>query len=266
MASKSKTPSFRVTPEEDAHLRQAATDAGMKLSDYLRALVLHPTVAVVAGRDVVLIPSTITLEAADAELRATFAAILAALNSQEAGPAPATAGTPAPVNGAASAATAPPAVAPPAPDRPPASPGEGDGMVGKPPSQAPPTTNGAPVAGQVPGPGETCADCGGREGRHQGWCEQITGAPPVTHTEEAPAAAVSAGAETYEAFLARRTSEGELSVVAEAEWRQQAAAGAPEIPPESPAAIDRRAPCPSCGTLKLPEVQCIDCGARPTTI
>lgn len=123
-----------------------------------------------------------------------------------------------------------------------------------------------------PGGVAACPHCGGTEGRHQSFCEEIRGEPPVERprpetaapTPEAPPPAT----ETRERFIERRVNEGEMRVVAEAEWRQQEAGviEAPEPPVDAappPPTGDRREPCPSCGTLKLPEAQCADCGRRP---
>lgn len=265
MAARAKTAQFRITEEEDAHLRKAATDAGFaKLSEYLRAVTLHPTVVVVSGTQVTLIPSTITLADADEALRARFRTILAGL--QEA-PAP-------------------------------TSPGEGGGMVGSAPPSAPPDGSsispsaGAQAAISAPGPekpsapeplrspddgvapGElepagvgACPDCGGKDGQHQSFCEQVRGEPPVSGTETggAPPAPTGSPIESREQFIERRVREQEAegagtsaaTIVAEAEWRRLTSAG------QQPAAPPALQPCPTCGAMKAPTAQCRDCGARP---
>lgn len=261
MSRKSKAAQFRITDEEDGHLRQAAEDAGMKLSDYLRAVALHPTVVVVAEERVVLIPSTVTLAEADERLRERFEAIRIAALQDGQGESPA----PAP-GSADSLAAQPPAgatlpSAEPAPGSPPAtpsSPGDAaEGMVGS-SSQA---ASAAGASSEAPAAlaGETCLFCGGRDGRHQGFCEVVTGESPVSEEAAPP------GQETMADYVERRVGEGELRVVAEAEWRQRG-----QIPAGSlveggglPHEVDRRVACPSCGAMKLPEAQCADCGRRP---
>lgn len=158
-------------------------------------------------------------------------------------------------------------------------------MVGASPSDAAPVSNPAKVAaGAIPGsaktvirtrqdehaPGEfepggvaACPHCGGTDGRHQSFCEVVRGEPPVVETEEAPSRAVNG--ETKEAFLVRRVEEeGQLMVVAEAEWRSiENGSDPPPFDPPSVPAAGRAEPCASCGALKLPEAQCADCGRRP---
>ena len=339
MAKRTKVAQFRLDEAEDAHLRKAAADAGFKaLSDYLRAVTLHPTVVVVSGQDVVLIPSTITLADADEALQHRFRTILAGLQGQETSPAPATGlpEPPAPADSPAAPDVASGAASP-APDSSPAplaSPGGGDGMVGTSTSQAPPADPEA-AAGAIPGPGETppppsappgagagspaadpsaqggspaaaaeptgvppegagrktlspvggvapgeleaagadaCPGCGGVNGQHQGFCEQVRGEPPVTGTEPPVDAGAMTGsaAETREQFVNRRISEQEAEgvgtagaqLVAEAEWRQIVAGGREAADP-TPPPTQARVPCPTCGTLKLPTVPCRDCGTRP---
>lgn len=269
MAKRSKSPQFRVTPEEDEHLRQAAKDADMKLSDYLRAVVLHATVVVVDGMSVTLIPSTVTLAEADEALRARFRAILLQLQGQ--GESPASSEAAACLPQQPPAPGSPPATpAPPEPPRaaPPSSPGTADqGTVGASSSAAAPAPAPGGDAGASPGEHEPehelavssierCAHCGGTEGRHQSFCETVRGEPPV-----APAAAEADSGKA--AYVAARVGEGEMQVVAEAEWRQRQAQ--PDAAPAlQPTAVDAaKQPCPSCGTMKLPAVQCPDCGRRP---
>lgn len=152
---------------------------------------------------------------------------------------------------------------PPAPDSPPATPASPDErdvpMVGASPS--PPATAATDAAGLQPGPGKTCPDCGGTEGRHQSFCEQVRGEPPVTNTEQDAPEPTGSPVETHEHYVRRRVddqlegrniSESAAKAVAEAEWRQITSGAAPQ-----------QEPCPTCGTLKLPEAQCRDCGARP---
>lgn len=311
MSSKrTKTAQFRVTAEEDAHLRDAAEKAGLKLSDYLRAVSLTRSVVVVGEQATVVIPATTSPRDADEELMGRMRAILKGLQEQDASPAPPT-GSPSPPTPSAAAPLPPsspqPASTAAAPDSPPppkatSSPSEGDGMVGASSSQEPPAAGAAapvPAAGAIPGSGETvirtrqdehapgefepggaaaCPHCGGTEGRHQSFCEEIRGEPPVEPevpegTEPPqPAPPAAPAPETREQFVDRRVEEGELRVVAEAEWRQQEAGviAAPEPPAQAApqaaaptATAERREPCPSCGTLKLPEAQCPDCGRRP---
>lgn len=307
MSKRTKTAQFRVTTEEDAHLRKAADDAGMKLSDYLRAVCLNRSVVVVSDQNVVVIPATTSTSEADQELMRRLEQKIAK-GGQEEKPAPQ--GSPSPATAAPSAvkpATPAPTAAaapasPPATPAPQSSPSEGDGMVGASASQAPPDVGAAapkPAAGAIPGSGgtvirtrqdehapgefepggaEACPHCGGTDGQHHSFCQEIRGEPPVppedpTPDAPPPAPEPAAAPETREQFVERRVDEGEMRVVAEAEWRQREAGVIEAEPPpvtstpaQQPAAApagDRRQPCPSCGTLKLPEAQCADCGRRP---
>jgi hypothetical protein len=305
MSKRTKTAQFRVTEEEHAHLYKAAADAGLKPSDYFRALTLHPTVVVVGEQEVVVVPSTITTAAADEALRARLRAILIQLKGQGESPEP----------GANAASMAPPAA--PAPGSPPATPpspaGGPDGMVGTSsssapaPSQeaagadpgpsgeqasAPPSADSEPSAagsekeqGTVPAapldppPGplssaspdaaaaaagagppppagsEVCPHCGGAEGRHQSFCEVVRGEPPVP-PEGGEATPQPSDMDRY---VEQRVSEGELRIVAEAEWRNRQGGPPPQAPQQRPALEA----CPTCGTMKLPDAQCPDCGRRP---
>lgn len=306
MSKRTKTAQFRVNAEEDGHLRKAAEDAGMKLSDYLRAVCLNRSVVVVAEQGVVVIPAATSSSEADQELMRRLEQKIA-VAGQEENPAPQ--GSPSPIAGPSAAKPPSPAPTPAAASgSPPAapaaletSPGGGDGMVGASASQELPAVasqasghddRGA-AAGAIPGSGETvlrthqeehapgefepggpdaCPHCGGTEGRHQSFCEEIRGEPPVEEPEPEAKAPPQPAPETREQFVERRVNEGEMRVVAEAEWRQQESGviETPPPPPAPPAAppqpqppADRRQVCPSCGTLKLPEAQCADCGRRP---
>lgn len=262
MAARAKTAQFRITEEEDAHLRKAARDAGFdKLSEYLRAVTLHPTVVVVNGATVTLVPSTITLQDADDALRERFRAILAGLKEA---PAQASPGGEGGVVG-----SAPPAVPP--PDGTSISPPAGDAHPGPEKSSAPEPLR-SPDDGVAPGELEpagagACPDCGGRDGQHQSFCEQVRGEPPVTGTEAPQGAPAPTGSpiESREQFIERRVREQEAegagtssaTIVAEAEWRQLTSAGAQS---SAPPALQ---PCPTCGAMKAPNAQCRDCGTRP---
>lgn len=279
MTTLDKTVQFRASADEKGHLAQAAEDAGMKLSPYLRSVVLARTVVVVGGSvGVVIIPATDSPTALDEQIEAAVEAAIKRLNGQAQSPAPASAGA-----AVVPAAEPPPAVATaagPAPgSAPPTSPGEGGGMVGSSPSQGPPSPPIAAAvplpapqgeAGAIPGPGETlsddvlepggpdaCPHCGGTEGRHQSFCEQVRGEPPVTGTEtpREPPQPEGRPIETRDQFIGRRTGEGESQIVAEAEWRQITSSG------QAPAA--QTAACPNCGTLKSTAAACPDCGAPP---
>lgn len=286
MAKRSARADFRITDEEDKHLRQASVDAGYaKFSEYLRALTLERTILAVGADQLVVIPAASTSIEDDKRIEARIAALVEAANGQAQG-------APAPDQPPVAPAPAP-VVPPPAhPEPAPSSPREPDGTVGaSPPDEAPaapppslPAADSLPAAGSQPGSAETssvppspgapagptppaqgiCPHCGGREGQHQSFCETITGESPVT------APAVAAGVETHEQFVARRVSEGEISAVAEAEWRQLATGPVPDPAPVAapaaaappPAAL---APCSSCGTMKNPAAQCRECGRRPDT-
>lgn len=141
-------------------------------------------------------------------------------------------------------------------------------MVGagshEPPPPSPPSSGGG--AGSIPGPGETesveplgagaCPHCGGVDGQHQSFCEEIRGEPPVTGTEEVvtPPAPEGRPIESREQFIERRVGEGENQIVAEAEWRQMLSGQAPAA---------SMVACPVCGTKKSAAVDCPDCGTPP---
>lgn len=304
--ARSKAAQFRISPEEDQHLRHACLDAGFdQLSEYLRAVLLEGTTVSVGQHRVVVIPST-TSEVADDEyihqkLRAILAGLRESSSASEGGgmvgalpsqspPAQAaapSAGSPENQASAPRSAGATPAAGPDengqgSPHG--AIPGEFEGTPASRDSQPEATATPAsgaesplPAERKTPSPAPVpftgsapCPDCGGTGGRHQSFCAQITGEPPVQGTEEAPDAP-----ETERAFLDRRVAEQEADgigtsaalIVAEAEWRKATAAPAgSSLPAAAPPAPEIQQPCPTCGAMKTPSQQCRDCGTRPTTI
>lgn len=136
---------------------------------------------------------------------------------------------------------------------------------------SPPPMVQSQAAGEIPGPEETltgdaalepggtgaCPHCGGTDGQHQAFCESLTGEPPVEGTEApaGPPEPEGRRIESREDFLHRRVvDEGEVRLVAEAEWRQITSSG------QQP----QTASCTNCGTMKSTAVPCPDCGAPPT--
>lgn len=264
MSKRSKTAQFRITPEEDAHLRAAAKDAGFgQLSEYLRAVTLHDTVVVVGAERVIAIPSTVSSEAEDELVRERLRAVLIGLRTppgsgQEESQAP---------TGGSVAGTFPPGSpteATPAPDSPPATPAspgpsDGDSMVG---ASAPssPAEPALPATGSV-APGETfCSHCGGTDGQHQSFCEAVTGHSPVPETEAAPEGTDD---EAMRRYVETRVNEGEHRLVAEAEWRQRSEGTPPPATEQAAQNSQTLAACPGCGAMKSPAAQCADCGRRP---
>lgn len=261
MAKRSARADFRITQEESEHLRQAAKDAGLVFSDYLRALTLDRTVLAVGPVELTVIPAATTSPEEDLRIEARIAELIRVAATGQAQSAPAPDETPAP-------ATAPVVPTPAHSEPAPPSPSEPDGMAGA-------STSGSatePAVGVAtgrdaqndPGSAKTCPHCGGRNGQHQSFCETITGESPVTDPAPTP------GVETREQFVARRVSEGEIAAVAEAEWRQLSTGPAPDPAPVAAAAPAAAAPppaalapCPSCATMKNPAAQCRECGRRP---
>lgn len=292
--ARSKAAQFRVSEEEDQHLRQACLDAGFdQLSEYLRAVLLEGTVVAVTPTRVVVVPSTITTDAHDERFQARLRAILTGLRDQtspgESGGMVGTAPSQgSPASAAAQAgpgetqASAPPVAPMAGPDQngqgsPPGSSGEFEGSPtprnSQPDAQASAAGAGrkktSPRVAPLSASSAACPDCGGSDGRHQGFCVQVTGEQPAD--TEAP----ERGPETQEAFIARRVGEQEAEGVgtavaqhvAEAEWRNLSAPpAASSTPTPAPPAPEQLEPCPTCGTMKAPSQQCRDCGTRPTTI
>ncbi len=305
--ARTKAAQFRITPEEDQFLRYACLDAGFdQLSEYLRSVLLDGTVVSVGRHRVRMIASRTSDPADDAEIRERLTAILTvALQSSSVGgdggmvgstpsqsppdaaAAPSSAGPPENQASAPRSAGPVPAVGPDQNGQ--GSPhgarsGEFEGTPAPRDSQleataipassaeSPPVERKTTAPPPVPfvGASGACPDCGGTNGRHQGFCAQVTGEEPVSGTEDAPAAP-----ESEQAFIARRIAEQEADGIgtavaqhiAEAEWRKttapQEGSSAPTPPPPAP---ETQQPCPTCGAMKIPSQQCRDCGTRPTTI
>lgn len=276
-STRNHTFQFRVGDAEREHLRQAAVDAGYEsASAYVRDVVLNRIVVVANHTGVVVIPGTETPEADDQRVLDVVTRAVEAMNSaQDREPAAVESPQALPAAEPVELKPAPPASAPdPASTT---SPGGGGELVGSGASHEPPVA--AATAGSIPGPGETvrgreglqaapgelepggpgaCPGCGGTDGRHQSFCEKVTGEPPVTGTEaptelpEAPAVI-----ESHEEYVARRIAEGESAVVAEAEWRQRTSGQAPVA-----RQTGSNVTCRVCGTVSSSTtVACPDCGS-----
>jgi hypothetical protein len=76
---------FRCSPEQEAHVKQAAIDAGFStVADYLRRIVLESTVITVAGGDIVVIPSATASSQSDKETLELIANVIREVNASRA--------------------------------------------------------------------------------------------------------------------------------------------------------------------------------------
>jgi hypothetical protein len=120
------------------------------------------------------------------------------------------------------------------------------------------------VRGDQLAPDGRCPDCGAPAGSHQSFCVQVTGAEPVKDTAPGGPPTMHAS-ETDREFLARRTAEleaeGHVAAVAQSIAEGELRTFGSAAPP-APRGYAQE-PCPGCGTMKLPDQQCRDCGSRP---